>query len=285
EGSKLGFWIAKYEPTYVGVATITGTCDSEDNIITNKTVQILPDKTSWRCINVSNAYNATLNMKSNPAYGWDEDEVDPHMLTNIEWGAVTYLSKSAYGADTEEVYNNAFNEYQTGCSGQSVDAKDESICVKYNTSKGVYASTTRNIYGVYDMSGGAWERVMGNYNNLPATSGFNTTEITNIPAKYISRYTTEELYKGYGMEYDTTIYGDAVYETSYGAARHNGTAWEGNGAGSWYGDYSYLPHTSDPWFYRGGYWDYGTLAGLFSFYNTNGYALVNHSFRPAVGVG
>ncbi|MFA7064902.1 MAG: hypothetical protein WC177_05365, partial [Bacilli bacterium] len=39
EGSKLGFWIAKYEPTYVGVATITGTCDSEDNIITNKTVQ------------------------------------------------------------------------------------------------------------------------------------------------------------------------------------------------------------------------------------------------------
>ncbi|MDD2637224.1 MAG: hypothetical protein PHW82_17175, partial [Bacteroidales bacterium] len=52
EGSKLGFWIAKYEPTYVGVATITGTCDSEDNIITNKTVQILPGATSWRCINV-----------------------------------------------------------------------------------------------------------------------------------------------------------------------------------------------------------------------------------------
>ncbi|MDD4187960.1 MAG: hypothetical protein PHX04_04280 [Bacilli bacterium] len=248
-------------------------------------MQILPDKTSWRCISISNAYNATLNMKSNPAYGWEADEVDPHMLTNIEWGAVTYLSKSTYGADTEEVYNNAFNEYQTGCSGQSVDAKDESICVKYNTSKGVKASTTHNIYGVYDMSGGAWDRVMGNYNNLPASSGFNTTEITNIPAKYISRYTTEELYKGYGMEYDTTIYGDAVYETSYGAARHNGTAWEGNVAGSWYGDYSYLPHTSAPWFPRGGSWDYGTYAGLFSFHYTYGHASVYYSFRPAVGGG
>ncbi|MDD4187596.1 MAG: hypothetical protein PHX04_02375, partial [Bacilli bacterium] len=98
-------------------------------------------------------------------------------------------------------------------------------------------------------------------------------------------YTTEELYKGYGMEYDTTIYGDAVYETSYGAARHNGTAWEGNGEGSWYGDYSYLPRASAPWFVRGGRWDYGTNAGLFSFNSANGNATVGISFRPVVRVG
>ena len=29
----------------------------------------------------------------------------------------------------------------------------------YNTEKGVKASTTGNVYGIYDMSGGSWERV------------------------------------------------------------------------------------------------------------------------------
>ena len=33
------------------------------------------------------------------------------------------------------------------------------------------ASTTGNIYGVYDMSGGSWEYVMGIYNNGTGSSG------------------------------------------------------------------------------------------------------------------
>ena len=41
------------------------------------------------------------------------------------------------------------------------------------TGKGVGASTTGTIYGVYDMSGGAWEYVMGNYNDIAASSGFS----------------------------------------------------------------------------------------------------------------
>ena len=288
EGSKLGFWIAKYEPTAAeGVVSGAGSCDSADNVST-KTIKVIPGATSWRCINISNAYNATLNMKTNSTYGWLSSKVNPHMLTNIEWGAVTYLSKSTYGANTKEIWNNAYNQYRTGCSGTGVNANSESTCVVYNTTDGVNASTTHNIYGVYDMSGGAWERVMGNYNNLPASSGFNTVEsVTNIPAKYISRYTTatEDLLNGVGMAYDTTIYGDAVYETSYNAYRYNGTAWEGNGAGSWYGDNSNLPRTSLPWFSRGGYWGSGTVAGLFSFNSANGNATVGISFRPAVGVG
>ncbi|MDD2208292.1 MAG: hypothetical protein PHU45_02935, partial [Bacilli bacterium] len=122
EGSELGFWIAKYEPTAAeSVATITGTCDEADNVST-KTVKVIPNATSWGCITIGNTFDAVLNMKTNPVYGWEPEEVDPHMLTNLEWGAVAYLSKSLYGADTEEIWNNAFNEYRTGCSGEGVDA-------------------------------------------------------------------------------------------------------------------------------------------------------------------
>ncbi|MDD4795269.1 MAG: hypothetical protein PHG03_01750 [Bacilli bacterium] len=225
-------------------------------------------------------------MKNNPVYGWEPEEVDPHMLTNLEWGAVAYLSKSISGADTEEIWNNAFYKYRTGCSGTEVDAASEKTCVEYNTLNGQKASTTHNIYGVYDMSGGSWDRVMGNYNNLPTTntSGFTEETLLNINSKYINRYftKTEDLLGGVGMAYDTNIYGDAVYETSYDAARHNGSSWEGTTAGSWYGDASYLPQASGPWFYRGGDSGNNTNAGLFNFSNSRGCADIYYSFRPGL---
>ena len=69
-----------------------------------------------RCINVSNAYKTTLAMKDNPLY--ECEEVDTHMMTNHEWGAVAYLSKSAWCPD--EVWNNSYTGFKTGCSGPSV---------------------------------------------------------------------------------------------------------------------------------------------------------------------
>ena len=39
-------------------------------------------------------------------------------------------------------------------------------------------STTGNITGVFDMSGGAWEYVMGNYNNAESSSGFASSWFT-----------------------------------------------------------------------------------------------------------
>ncbi|MEG1142957.1 MAG: hypothetical protein RSE41_11055, partial [Clostridia bacterium] len=48
----------------------------------------------------------------------------------------------------------------------------------YNTAGGYLASTTGNISGIYDMSGGAWEYVAGNFNSTLAYAGsatnFNT---------------------------------------------------------------------------------------------------------------
>ena len=284
DSGETGFWVAKYEPTAAeGVTTITGTCLGDN--VTTKTVKIIPNATSWRCISVSNSYNVLLNMKNKTdVYGWLSIEVDTHMMKNMEWGAVAYLSKSKYGADTEEVWNNSYNQYKTGCSGSGVDAKDEGQCVAYNTENGQKASTTHNIYGVYDMSGGAWERVMGNYNNLHSGSGFTTQELSNIEAKYIDRYTTpiEELLNGVSMNYDNTIYGDGIFETSNDAYRYNGSVWSGKGTGSWDVNQSYQPKTVDPFFIRGGYWGDDSFAGLFAFNVTYELNYIHNSFRPVV---
>ena len=77
------------------------------------------------------------------------------MLKNSEWGAVTYLASSKYGAGINNVQLNNSNRSDGTGKGPSGGA--------YNTADGQKASTTNNIYGVYDMSGGAWEYVMGGY--------------------------------------------------------------------------------------------------------------------------
>ena len=285
--NEYGFWVAKFEPTAAeGLSSdITdGSCNSADNV-TTKTVKIVPNVTSWRCINIKNAYTVSLNMRNKTdVYGWKSEEVDTHMMTNHEWGAIAYLSKSQYGAPGE-VWNNAYNEYKTGCSGNNVNSSNLSTCIEYNTENGVKASTTHNIYGVYDMSGGTWERVMGNYNNLEGSSGFTADEVRQIDSKYITRYETpsNEMLNGIGMDYDARVYGDGVYETSNGANRYKGNdEWEGIPNGSWYGEYSYLPYLSYPWLNRGGDWYNGSSVGVFSFDNGNGNADVYYSFRPVL---
>ena len=71
---------------------------------------------------------------------------------------------------------------------------------------------------------------------------------------------------------NSSKYGDAVYETST-----NGNS----SSSSWYGDYSYFPYSSRPFFGRGGLYDNGTLAGVF-FFDYGGYGDSIYSFRPVL---
>ena len=74
------------------------------------------------------------------------------MVNNLEWGATLYLSHSKYGV----------------CNGDGCD----SIGMNNSYTSGVNKqdTTTRNVYGVYDMAGGASEYVLGNYTVGSATS-------------------------------------------------------------------------------------------------------------------
>ena len=195
-------------------------------------------------------FNASRAIESNSKYGLSSSEVDTHMMKNMEWGAVAYLTNSKYGRyETSgscissgcEVWKNPNSNYTTGCAGSSVDASSTSSCNQWNTSTGVNASTTGNIYGIYDMSGGAWEYLMGNYNKT-ADSMFGSSEVdfNSIESKYYDLYTGEDV--SYGM------LGDSTKETQ-----------------GWNNDSARFVVSSSPWFNRGGDCTSGGGAGVFHF--------------------
>lgn len=86
-------------------------------------------------------------------------------MKNSEWGAVAYLTQSAYGRNGNEIAINQCSNYYTGAG----PGKDNNTYAynkntfendyAWNTEQGKLASTTGNIYGIYDMAGGAWEYV------------------------------------------------------------------------------------------------------------------------------
>ena len=123
---------------------------------------------------------------------------------------------------------------------------------------GPSASTTHNIYGVYDMSGGAHEYTMANMVNTDGTtmksgdSGFTTT--TYPDAKYYDKYS----YSTSDKSRKRSKLGDGIKEV-YNTSDY-----------VWYRDYSDLANSSRPWFYRGGSFRDGSLAGVFRSYGYSG---------------
>ena len=148
--------------------------------------------------------------------------------------------------------------------------------VKYNEIGGGNASTTGNVYGIYDMAGGAWEYVAGIYKGTTSDNLGNDTNRSNLwdsnNLKYVDQYTettgSQSTYYG-----NTDKYGDAVYETS-----SSGNSY----AGSWDSSYSYFLNSSTPVFGRGAPAYNGSYAGVFAFSDGTGAAFTGNSFRPVV---
>ena len=257
-----GIWVAKFEASPEGATTSTS--NSEYNG-TGKKLQVKPGVSSWRSITISNIYDVCKNYNS---------ALNSHMMKNDEWGAVAYLSKSKYGKQNEEVWINNSSSYITGSAGNSASASGNTgTTTDYTSTQGVKASTTGTVYGVYDMSGGAWEYVAGYVNNGHGNLTNYGSSLVNGDAKtknVYSKASSDSYENNYNA--NSSKYGDAVYETST----------NGSGSTSWYGDYSYFPYTSYPFFLRGGYYDNGTSAGVFYFNYDNGGSYSSSSFRPVL---
>lgn len=267
-----GIWVAKFEPSVESnnICYITPNLTNCDN--PNIYPRFVPNAKSWRWNTIGTAYTSSRNMEGfNNPYGWIAKEVDTHMMKNIEWGAMAYLSVSQYG-NTNKMWNNPNNEFYTGCTGKNANDTDNNTCNRYDSPNGVRASTTGNVYGVYDMSGGAAERMMANYDNHSANSNLDPATIAD---KYIDRYT------GPNYGYNNLKYGDAIYETSNGAV-YNGSSWIGNGNAAWDTNYSYMPYSNMSWFVRGGTYATGGPNGPFAYIYHTGEAYNNFTFRVTV---
>jgi len=302
-----GLWVGKFESS-ADSSSICYTSESAENCNnTNQEPRILPDVLSLRNQNLSNQFQTSLkfaggmlidgnvSFSGNDTYGLTIKS-DSHMMKNSEWGAAVYLSHSKYGINYEIRLNNSI-EYRTGCGALTEDADATYECeISYgDVSDGNYSqSTTGNITGMFDMSGGAWESVMGVLSDLSGNprsgyssswnSGFNGIVYNNgedslktdgfpFPNnKYYNLYLQEQ----FGGDYETnmllctldTCGGHALYETA-----------------GWYGDEKFFLDPEGPWFIRGGDWGNHSYARAFGSGLYDGFENDGYSWRSVLVVG
>ncbi len=282
-----GIWVAKFEASP----------QNADQIITNseydgtgKNLQVKPGVASWRKITVSNVYTVCKNYATNVL---KSANLNSHLMKNSEWGAVAYLVQSKYGRNKKEVGVNECSNYITGAGpkkGQDVTggsypySKDTSgsnynfiETYSYTTDQGKKASTTGNVYGVYDMSGGSYEYVaayVDNGNDNLSNYAQKLTEAKSNASWTVNVYKKADS-ESYSANYsaNNNKYGDAIWETS------NNSSASGN---SWFLEFSCFPNLGTGVFGRGAYYGYNKLAGLFFLINCGGNGDDNGGFRPVL---
>ncbi len=242
-----GFWIGKFE--------VSGGTDA---------ITVKPNVSSLRSTTVSQFFTAIQNMKT--TYGLSGDS---HMIKNMEWGAVAYLKQSKYGLGETDIGTNNNSSYITGC-GATARSSSSSTCDAYNTTNGMLASTTGNIYGVYDMSGGAFEYVMGNMVDSSSIFYISNSEFSDAPdAKYYDAYT----YGTSNTDHGRGKLGDATKEA---------LATYGSITGGWYDDYAIFTLEHYSWLMRGGDSGNGINGGIFTFNGYSGAKGGNNSTRAII---
>ena len=268
-----GLWVGKFETGYSGATTTT---EAAKNTTEVDKVIVKPNVYSWRSIQVANAFTVSYNYKR---------ELESHMMKNTEWGAVAYLSHSIYGINGEIRINNN-GDYKTGYAATTENGdRSTTEVAMWNTPTGYLASTTGNITGIYDMSGGVFEYVMGvmkdvNGNlmsgeNSSYNSGFNGTlsdgnsiiNGINFPdSKYYDVYNYNSIFFSKAQR----ILGDATGEMG---------PFSISSISSWYTDYAYFVYGTSSWFYRGGTSYSGSSSGAFYFMKNHGGGSGMISFR------
>ena len=266
-----GFWYAKFETSHSTLTSSTTNnnlgCSNERCSNANGII-IKPNVKSLKYNNVSNFFFVSRSMeRSGNSFGFVSNEVDTHMSKNNEWGAVAYLTQSIYGRCTDSTtcsevgINNSHDSNNNLTTGYGAPAGSDSSVTNgaYNTTLGKNASTTGTIYGIYDMSGGASEYVMGVFadTNGKPRSGYNSSDNSGFT----------------GMLKDGTTYTGIAFPDSKYYNLYTGSSYIGHAlteTKNWYNDSANFVSTVYPWFIRGGYSLNSKYAGVFNFNNYSG---------------
>ena len=284
-----GFWMAKFE-----MSTDDATCNTTSNETncnkTNLNILVKPNLSSLRNETISTLFTNVRRMElygnihgfyqsAGVTYNTtgeitdDINNLNLHLIKNMEWGAVAYLSQSKYGkrgntdytGNNLEVYINNNSNYLTGYSGGAYNSEaSSSETYTYNNSTyGIGASTTGNVYGVYDMNGGAGEYVMGN--QVDSNGNFTASSSGNWSPN--SKYYDKYQYNEDSTSYSKGRFGDNIKEVS-----------------SWYNDTRTALDATNSWFIRGGNSSGTNSSGIFASSSGTGGATATISSRPVLTV-
>ncbi len=317
-----GYWVAKFEAAYSGTAgdpnsaqdsTVHYTRTYGKNGATSKSEHILNNyygqkqiadsaltgekgkaikypiftgnRPSFNYISIGDSYSLclSLNASGNP-YGINNSS-DPHLMKNSEWGAVAYLSHSKYGRNGTEISINDNKEFSNDSpsdeSKRTVWATTGGGNYKSNTTQ----SSTGYIYGIYDLSGGVWERVAGYVNNTNIATYGASMQVGNS-TKYVTLYVkgeSDNRIPNYVANKD--FYGDAVAETSKideSRTETDNASIYYNYSTSWFHDYSIFPLNDRLFFTRGGNYLNEYDAGSFTFNGSAGDLYDYYGFRAVL---
>lgn len=225
-----GFWVAKFAASQNGIYP-----------------QSIYGRNFWTNLTVNQIFTTIREMKyQEDRYGWQETEIDTHMMRKSEWGAMVYLTHSNYGVGSLGVILNNTTLIAGGSdSWNGIDAR---------------RSSTRNLYGVFDLTGGVHEHIAA-YTDHPLARTHGNTCI-NVGPPYCEVLPTS---------FSSNPKGGAIYEVFF---------WNSNN-GLYYGwrdsAFSY-PISTNPWLLRGSRVD--AYSYIFSLNRSTGAQLETNGFRP-----
>ena len=258
---KSGLWLGKFEST---AATISG-----DGTNAAQTVKITANVISWR--NVQNVYMYTSSLNIDTLYGLTG--LDSHMTRYTEWTTMSYLSNSIYGRCANA----------TTCTEITINNPPGCPEGCYLTGGGNYEingnqSTTGNVYGIYDVNGGASEIVMGYLSGASGLYAYDGFTSSTIPTdnKYTDIFTSSN-HSTYNYSVITGINGGTSMNGVFSELLSTKTSER-----SWFGDSAYFVDSSRPWFLLGGMWNDSIYAGAFSSSISGGSAAGGYGFRVAL---
>lgn len=237
--------------------------------------------------NVKSVDKVILNTMFDASLAYDTDK-ESHMLKSSEWGAVAYLTHSQYGRNGHEIDINSNSSQRITGGGDIGKVVNQNETCEYNTILGAKASSTGNIYGIYDLSGGAWEHVAG-YNKLGNPKRYSNgskmlkkdSEGNYISTKYAATYsnslsdnfsrpTSENL----SLVYSVGKVGDATKEVRKSTINDSLGYCE-----NWFSDFSAFSLYGAAFIGRGGSASEDDSTGIFYSDSTMGQSLSGVSFR------
>ena len=278
EFSTMAKSIGKEDKCNVGGNAISGIEQNSHNLQTTKSHML--KNSEWGAVAYLSAskYGAGVNgTQINSAYptnGKDADG-DPSGASQARYGITGCGPYNASGSTAYYTDGTALSadviESSTACS------TDRELGPKraYNGELGVLSSTTNTIYGVYGLSGGANEYVMGNRTTDATQTTTTSTTYFKTPAKspYVDLYAatpngpfgtppdwssgSSEQHYNYDICTFETCGGTATYETTTVQSVSSNTQ-------SWGGAGSYFVYSYYPWFDRGSNSNYSNASPFYT---------------------
>ena len=296
--------IGKEDKCNVGGNTISGIEQNSHNLQTTKSHML--KNSEWGAVAYLSAskYGAGVNgTKINSAYPANGKDADGDPTSASQQARYGITGCGPESETSELSYSSVTVSGETvNLPALSADHIEDPLACgdkvhAYNGEIGVLASTTNTVYGIYDMSGGAYEYVMGNLTGYDDQSETSSSTYMRTQAKppYVDLY-KESLGFDYSSSNDTKPAWSAATSAQYynndvctwgtcgGHALHETKQYQSvsNSQQSWGSDHSYFVISDLCWFRRGGNAHDGSNAGLFVSFSYYGSGSSGFGFRAAL---